>query len=338
LRARNWGSRARARRGEHEQAAEHLVAALASGELSASDATDATASLGRAYALLARFEDAIGVLEGALTQATAINDEPAVLRFSVLLANTLIDRGNFGHAEDVLAGILEPGTSVERARHALPSLLVAVAASFLAGPVRPRLALRAPCPPRRSLPPSTRTWRRERSGCSPISRTIAGITVPPSSWSMSATRSSSQPANRLEEGMLLLERARALAALGRREEAVGIALAQPGCSREATRSARAGATRSQQGIFHDLGDIEKAPRCTSWPPRRCPAADKHLVDVYGRWPHHEEKRRLRRDQSLPEARSRRAGSPGSPLAPRQGSAAERVAAARDRLQHGEWQR
>src|SRR5579862_8337094 len=93
--------------GNQQAAVDHLERALASKLLPRDEATAATEMLGRAYALLTRHEEAISVFSAALADAEAINDLPTVMRFTVLLANTLIDRGSFGGAEEVLASILE---------------------------------------------------------------------------------------------------------------------------------------------------------------------------------------------------------------------------------------
>ena len=62
----------------------------------------AAETLGRALAILGREEEAIAVFRRCQVRAVEAGDGVAGLRFSVLLANALIDAGRFGHAADVL--------------------------------------------------------------------------------------------------------------------------------------------------------------------------------------------------------------------------------------------
>lgn len=62
--------------------------------------------LGRAYAQLGEYESSLAVFDRALRRARAGNDDLAVLRFSTLLANTVLDGGNVGRAQELLAEAL----------------------------------------------------------------------------------------------------------------------------------------------------------------------------------------------------------------------------------------
>ena len=59
-------------------------------------------TLGRAYAMVGELEAAIGVFEHSLDIADQRDDFVQSVRFSVLLANALIDNGNFARAEELL--------------------------------------------------------------------------------------------------------------------------------------------------------------------------------------------------------------------------------------------
>jgi tetratricopeptide (TPR) repeat protein len=59
-------------------------------------------SLARAYAMRSQFDEAIGLLERAAEAARARKDEQSESRFSILLANTLIDSGNLSSARELL--------------------------------------------------------------------------------------------------------------------------------------------------------------------------------------------------------------------------------------------
>jgi len=59
-------------------------------------------SLARAYGLRSEFEEAIALLERSLEGARARHDEQSETRFSILLANALIDSGNLSSARELL--------------------------------------------------------------------------------------------------------------------------------------------------------------------------------------------------------------------------------------------
>jgi tetratricopeptide (TPR) repeat protein len=77
-------------------------------------------TLGRALAMSGRFDEAIAVLMDAVRDAEARADYAEKLRFAVLLANALIDAGRFGAAEEVLAPVVAedrlPADALGRAR------------------------------------------------------------------------------------------------------------------------------------------------------------------------------------------------------------------------------
>jgi tetratricopeptide (TPR) repeat protein len=63
-------------------------------------------TLGRAYATGGQFELAIALYERALAQAGERGNEIDQVRFGVVLANTLVDAGRFGRAEQVLGRVI----------------------------------------------------------------------------------------------------------------------------------------------------------------------------------------------------------------------------------------
>jgi tetratricopeptide (TPR) repeat protein len=63
-------------------------------------------TLGRAYAVSGAMESSIALFERALAEATEAQAAMEQLRFSVLLANALIDVGAFGKAERALADVI----------------------------------------------------------------------------------------------------------------------------------------------------------------------------------------------------------------------------------------
>jgi tetratricopeptide (TPR) repeat protein len=63
-------------------------------------------TLGRAYAMTGELETAIALFTRALEEARAAEAPVEERRFSVLLANALVDAGNFGEAERALASVI----------------------------------------------------------------------------------------------------------------------------------------------------------------------------------------------------------------------------------------
>jgi transcriptional regulator with XRE-family HTH domain len=76
-------------------------------------------ALARAYGLQSRCDEAIGLLERSLALARERRDEPAEARFSILLANALIDSGNLASARELL------GRSLAKAAAAVDPILQA---------------------------------------------------------------------------------------------------------------------------------------------------------------------------------------------------------------------
>ncbi|HSP72987.1 MAG TPA: tetratricopeptide repeat protein [Gaiellaceae bacterium] len=92
--------------GEHLDSIELFEQALALSP-ALEDADPAVAdSLGRAYAMTSQYASAIGVFQRRLEAAQRRKDAMQTVRFAVLLANALTDRGAFSRAERVLAHAL----------------------------------------------------------------------------------------------------------------------------------------------------------------------------------------------------------------------------------------
>src|SRR3954451_21605918 len=63
-------------------------------------------SLGRAYARIGDRESAIAVFQSGVSEAAAVDASVEKLRFTILLANVLIDNGTYADAEQLLAGVI----------------------------------------------------------------------------------------------------------------------------------------------------------------------------------------------------------------------------------------
>jgi tetratricopeptide (TPR) repeat protein len=85
------------------------------------DLSSAVEALARAYALSGALDEAIALLERALTEAEDASAVVEVLRFRVLLANALIDNTQFNRAEQALADAL---SSAEELRDPLATARV----------------------------------------------------------------------------------------------------------------------------------------------------------------------------------------------------------------------
>jgi len=105
-------------RGDHRKAISLLERALEAP--SAKSSIQLSDTLGRAYAMVGELDSAIGVFENALSAATENDDTVEIVRFSVLLANALIDSGNYPRAsellEDALARTADSADPIVRAR------------------------------------------------------------------------------------------------------------------------------------------------------------------------------------------------------------------------------
>ena len=107
-------------RGDHPRAIELLEQTVGIPVNEPGLTSQITDTLGRAYAMMGRLDAAIRVFEKALETATQNGDAVEVVRFSVLLANALIDYGDYPRAagllQDALAQTAESADPVVRAR------------------------------------------------------------------------------------------------------------------------------------------------------------------------------------------------------------------------------
>jgi tetratricopeptide (TPR) repeat protein len=84
-----------------------LEQALDSGELGPGDASAAANALGRSYASQSRFDEAFALFERFLGGARARGDQFDQVRFALLLANTYVDHGDYGRAHATLGEVLD---------------------------------------------------------------------------------------------------------------------------------------------------------------------------------------------------------------------------------------
>lgn len=91
-------------RGEPRPAIDYIEQGLAIWGVSPAERPSLADTLGRAKAMLGELSEAAGIFRSCLTAAQEREDTIEQLRFAVLLANALIDRGDFSEASEVLAG------------------------------------------------------------------------------------------------------------------------------------------------------------------------------------------------------------------------------------------
>lgn len=215
------------RRGDHRLAVEQLERALALHGPGARLPGGLADTLGRAYAMLGESAHAIALFERALTAARDADDAVERLRFSVLLANALIDTGSFDRAEELLGDLL---ADVEELRDPIARARLYWSQSRLhALQDEPHTAARFAHRALEILELTEHTHYTARAH-----QLLAHIELDRSrpEVALELLRSGREllgaGGNRHEEAKFKLEEARALAQLGEHEEAASMAMAAAG--------------------------------------------------------------------------------------------------------------
>jgi tetratricopeptide (TPR) repeat protein len=235
--------------------------------------------LGKALALLARFDESRAAFDRGLATAREAQDQPVELRFAVLLANLLIDRGDPEGAEELLSTILDDARKT-RDPVALSNLYWSQARLHLSQR-RPDLAARYARMAHATLEATEHTVFAARA-----LTLLAHIENDRGNHADAlALADEGAPVlaaagNRFDEGMLLLEKARAFAALDRREEAIGIALGAVPRFEHAHPTSAARGYAVAAAIFKDLGEHERALELYELAVETMPTEDRHLGDMY----------------------------------------------------------
>jgi tetratricopeptide (TPR) repeat protein len=256
-----------------------LEAALGSGQLPPADRRQAQDVLGRVLALLARFEESLAVLEAGLADARAAGDEVAATRFTVLLANLLIDRGSYERAELLLAGILDAARAASDPV-ALSNLYWSQA-RLHASQQHADLAARYARLAHATLESTEHTVMAARAlllvahiendrghHAEALERVDEGAAV------LAAA------GNRYDEGMLLLEKARALATLGHPDEAASIALGAVPRFEHAQPAQKARSYAIAAGVLKSVGDNGRALELYELAAEGIPSPDRLSIEVY----------------------------------------------------------
>ena len=259
---------------------EQALAAFAPGDAAHPDLAD---SLGRSYAMVGELESAIGIFERYREAAMARNDTFQTIQFSVLLAHALIDSGNLGRAEELLGGALALGRGSESP--SVRAQLYWSQSRLHAERGDPVTATRFARSALEILRLTEDTYRTARAhqllAHLELDRGNAqdALDLLQEGWPLLEAS-----ANSLERAQYRLEEARALARLGRSEEAAALAMQISGLIADAHPEDAARSYSVLAGVFEDLGDRGRAKELYELAaellePRK---PNRFLVDVYSR--------------------------------------------------------
>jgi tetratricopeptide (TPR) repeat protein len=267
------------RRGDHREAIGLIEEALDLRALSRDQAAAAADRLGRAYMILGEHESAIGIWERQLADASESQDELATLRFSTLLANVVLDSGNFGRAEELLGHALSLAEKIrdplDRARlWWTQSRLHTVRNEPEAAARYARLAIDT-------------LEATEHIGYAALAyQLLAHIENDRGNGAAAldllgkGEAAAASSGNRFYEAAFRLERARALALLGETEEAAAVAMSVTPLLAETSPGDAGRAYLLLGEIFASLGDRARAIEIYELALESLPAENRYLSDVY----------------------------------------------------------
>ncbi len=271
------------RRGEPRKAIPLFEEALALFSSSDANHPDLADSLGRSYAMVGELESAIGVFERYRESATHRNDSFQTIQFSVLLAHALIDSGNLGRAEELLGSAIALGSGSESP--SVRAQLFWSQSRLHAERGDPVTAARFARSALEILRLTEDTYRTARAhqllAHLELDRGNAqeALEILEEGWPLLEAS-----ANGLERAQYRLEEARALARLGRSEEAAALAMQISGLIADAHPEDAARSYSVLAGVFDDLGDRGRARELYELAaellePRN---PNRFLIDVYSR--------------------------------------------------------
>jgi tetratricopeptide (TPR) repeat protein len=269
------------RRGEPRKAIPLFEEALTLFASSDANHPDLADSLGRSYAMVGELESAIGVFERYRESAAQRNDAFQTIQFSVLLAHALIDSGNLGRAEELLGAALALGSGSESP--SVRAQLYWSQSRLHAERGDPVTAARFARSALEILRLTEDTYRTARAhqllAHLELDRGNAqeALDILKEGWPLLEAS-----ANGLERAQYRLEEARALARVGRSEEAAALAMQISGLIADAHPEDAARSYSVLAGVFDDLGDRGRARELYELAaellePRN---PNRFLVDVY----------------------------------------------------------
>ena len=245
------------RHGRPQAAIERFEQALALYGTPEASHPDLADSLGRSYAMVGELESAIGIFERCLESATADGDLLGEMRFLVLLGHALIDAGNFGRAEELLGRALAIGKDSDSP--SVRAQLYWTQSRLHAERNEPEPAARYARRALELLRMTEDTYRTARAhqllAHIELDRDRAdeALRVLEEGWPLL-----DRSANPVERAQYKLEEARALAKLGRKEEAATLAMGVSGVIAEAHPEDAARSYAILAEVYEDLGDRARA--------------------------------------------------------------------------------
>ena len=269
-------------RGEPRKAIERLEEALRVGHLEAATQPQLADTLGRAYALVGDHAPAIRLFREALREAEKRNDSVEIVRFGVLLANAYIDAGEFAQAEELLA------QTVEEAPHSSDLLFRARVywsqSRLYAHREDPNAAARYARKALELLELTEHTQYAARAhhllAHVELDRGNAAEALDLLDRGLPLVEASG---NRVELALFQLEKARALIALDRRDDAERLATESTVILRDSASNDAGRGLALTAEIYESLGDFQRAQSFYEQAIEQLePQRDRYLVEVYGK--------------------------------------------------------
>jgi tetratricopeptide (TPR) repeat protein len=267
--------------GEPREAITRIERALAIWGEQPSDRPSLAETLGRSKVLLGRVDEAVAIFESCLSAAESRQDTIEQLRAAVLLANALVDNGAFERAANILA---EKVASAEAVRDPLLRARLYWSQSRLYGMQND--SQRAVRYARRALEIvelaeddlyTARAHELLAHMELDRDRPDEALRLLRKAWPLMET------ANAIDKAGFRLEEARALAALGRREEAASLAMEISGLLQDA-KPRQAGRSYALLGeIYASIGEPERAKELYELAIEKLePNPDRYLVHAYSK--------------------------------------------------------
>ncbi|MDQ3670128.1 MAG: helix-turn-helix domain-containing protein [Actinomycetota bacterium] len=245
------------RRGEPREAVAQIEEALRGYRADVSEHPALAETLGRTYAMLGETQASISVFDRCVAAAEKSGDPVQIVRFAVLLGYALMDAGNFRRAEELLGRALEVGRDL---RDPIVRVHLYWSQSKLHGEQNDiEAATRYAHKALEVLELTEDSYRTARAHQLLAhleldrGRAEEALTLLEEGWPLLA--SSGSPIDRAQ---FRIEEARALAKLGREEEAAGLAMEISGLLADADPNDTGRIYGLLGEIFADLGDRERA--------------------------------------------------------------------------------
>jgi tetratricopeptide (TPR) repeat protein len=271
------------RGGNPRAAIQSFESSLALANTSEAELSDLADSLGRAYAMVGELESAIGIFERFLEAAEQRGDSLAIVQFGVLLGNALIDSGNLGRAEELLGRVL--ARAKDSANPSVRAHLYWSQSRLHAERSNPEIAARYARRALEVLCLTEDTYRTARAyqllAHIELDRgnTEEALTLLGRGWPLLEASG-----NKLERAQYRLEEARALAKLGRNEEAAALAMQISGLLADASPEDAARSYSVLAGVFEELDDAPRAKELYELAAELLEARNpnRYLIDVYSK--------------------------------------------------------